>query len=36
MAVQLALAMLHLEGRWLMQLHDEISTIVSGGLFPIG
>jgi hypothetical protein len=36
MAVELALAMLHLEGRWLMQLHDEIPTIVSGGLSSIG
>lgn len=35
MAVEVALAMLHQEGRWLMQLRDEISTIVAPGCWGL-
>jgi len=31
MAVEVALAMLQRDGRWLMQLRDEIPTIVAPG-----
>jgi hypothetical protein len=30
MAVEVALAMLHRDGRWLVQLRDEIPSIVAG------
>jgi 8-oxo-dGTP diphosphatase len=35
MAVEVALAMLHQEGRWLMQLRDEIPTIVAPGCWGL-
>ena len=35
MAVEVALAMLHREGRWLMQLRDEIPTIVAPGCWGL-
>ena len=35
MAVEVALAMLHLEGRWLMQLRDDIPTIVAPGCWGL-
>lgn len=35
MTVQVALAMLHQQGRWLMQLRDEIPTIVAPGCWGL-
>ena len=35
MAVEVALAMLQQEGRWLMQLRDEIPTIVAPGCWGL-
>jgi ADP-ribose pyrophosphatase YjhB (NUDIX family) len=35
MAVEVALAMLHRHGRWLMQLRDEIPTIVAPGCWGL-
>ena len=35
MAVEVALAMLHRDGRWLMQLRDEIPTIVAPGCWGL-
>ena len=35
MAVEVALAMLQREGRWLMQLRDEIPTIVAPGCWGL-
>ena len=35
MAVEVALAMLHRNGRWLMQLRDEIPTIVAPGCWGL-
>lgn len=35
MAVEVALAMLEREGRWLMQLRDEISSIVAPGCWGL-
>lgn len=35
MAVEVALAMLHREGRWLLQLRDEIPTIVAPGCWGL-
>ena len=35
MAVEVALAMLHRQGRWLMQLRDEIPTIVAPGCWGL-
>ncbi|MFY8148605.1 MAG: NUDIX hydrolase [Prochlorococcaceae cyanobacterium] len=35
MAVEVALAMLHQEGRWLMQLRDEIPAIVAPGCWGL-
>ena len=35
MAVEVALAMLHREGRWLMQLRDEIPNIVAHGCWGL-
>ena len=36
MAVEVALAMLQRDGRWLMQLRDEIPTIVAPGCWGLG
>ncbi|MFZ9849387.1 MAG: NUDIX hydrolase [Vulcanococcus sp.] len=35
MAVEVALAMLHRDGRWLMQLRDDIPTIVAPGCWGL-
>ena len=35
MAIEVALAMLHQEGRWLMQLRDEIPNIVAPGCWGL-
>ena len=35
MALEVALAMLHRDGRWLMQLRDEIPTIVAPGCWGL-
>jgi 8-oxo-dGTP diphosphatase len=35
MAVEVALAMLHRDGRWLIQLRDEIPTIVAPGCWGL-
>ena len=35
MAVEVALAMLHRQGRWLLQLRDEIPTIVAPGCWGL-
>ncbi|MEB3349540.1 MAG: NUDIX hydrolase [Cyanobacteriota bacterium] len=35
MAVEVALAMLHQQGRWLVQLRDEIPTIVAPGCWGL-